>query len=78
MRATYKPGHKVPRSGIYQVMHSQAHTDEHEIIALFSERFPHCHWCGDQVRFRLLRAVHHIGAHEYFRSGAATILIQGA
>jgi len=63
----YKPGQKVPQSGIYRVFHDQNHTSEHEVTCVKDEPFPPCNHCGHHPRFELVRAAHHIRNHEHFR-----------
>ena len=67
--AVYKPGDKVPASGIYQVIHDTVHKAEHEVTAVIGEHFPPCNHCGPHPRFTLLRAAHHINNHDFFRKG---------
>jgi hypothetical protein len=55
-RASFKPGHQVPESGLYCVEH-HAHRLMHMITLGANIRFPRCKRCGDSVRFTLLRKV---------------------
>ena len=64
----YRPGDRVPKSGIYKVSHLGHHHD-HEVTCVSGEQFPRCHQCGEQVRFSLLIAAHAIGRHMHFFSG---------
>ena len=63
----YKPGDKVPKSGIYRVIHDERHAEAHEVTCVIGSRFPPCNGCGGNVRFPLARAAHHITNHEHFR-----------
>jgi hypothetical protein len=63
----YKPGDKVPASGIYKVIHDKNHAQEHEVTAVFGEPFPPCNGCGANPRFTLVRAAHHINNHEHLK-----------
>lgn len=63
----YKPGDKVPASGIYKVIHDKNHVQEHEVTAVFGEPFPPCNGCGTNPRFTLVRAAHHINNHEHLK-----------
>lgn len=63
----YKPGEKVPKSGIYKVVHDKVHVEEHEVTAVMNEHFPPCNGCGEHPRFVLVRAAHHIGNHQNFK-----------
>jgi hypothetical protein len=67
MADIYKPGDKVPKSGIYKVAHDSNHTQEHEVTAVIGEPFPPCNHCGPHPRFTLVRAAHHISTHEAFK-----------
>jgi hypothetical protein len=64
---TYKPGEKVPASGIYKVMHDKNHSEEHEVTAVMGEPFPPCNGCGKGVTFKLVRKAHHIKNHKEFK-----------
>lgn len=66
MTEEYYPGQKVPRSGIYAVTHD-LHAERHEVTCVMNESFPPCRACGNQARFVLIRAAHHIGNHEHFK-----------
>ena len=66
MPEQYKPGDKVPKSGIYKVVHDTVHDEEHEVTAVLGEPFPPCNECGDHPRFTLIRAAHHIKTHKHF------------
>jgi hypothetical protein len=63
----YKPGDKVPESGIYKVVHDPNHAKEHEVTCVFGETFPPCNGCGHHPRFALIRGAHHISTHPYFK-----------
>ena len=67
MADIYKPGDKVPASGIYKVVHDPRHAEEHEVTAVMGEPFPPCNGCGQHPRFTLVRAAHHIKNHEHFK-----------
>jgi hypothetical protein len=67
MSEQYKPGQKVPWSGIYKVVHDRNHVQEHEVTCVKDEVFPPCNGCGPHPRFTLVRAAHHIFNHENFR-----------
>jgi hypothetical protein len=62
----FKPGQKVPHSGIYRVVHDQYHAEEHEVTCVYGKIFPPCNHCGHHVRFVLERAAQHIEANESF------------
>lgn len=68
MTTEFKPGQKVPKSGIYKVTHDNSHNGiEHEITAIEGKVFPPCHGCGQNPRFVLVREAHHIETHTYFK-----------
>ena len=56
MAETYKTGEVVPHSGIYQVNHNE-HRLPHEVTLLRANSFPSCAKCGNNVTYKLLRAV---------------------
>ncbi len=63
----FKPGEKVPNSGIYRVEHDKNHTQPHEVTCVYGERFPPCNHCGENPRFHLVRAAQHITSNEHFK-----------
>lgn len=63
----YGPGEKVPKSGIYRVVHDENHESPHEVTCVSDEPFPPCRNCGDAARFALVRAAQHITEHEQFK-----------
>ncbi len=67
MADQYKPGEKVPKSGIYRVVHDQEHDVSHEVTCVLGEPFPPCNGCGHGVRFTLVRAASHIKNHRLFK-----------
>ncbi len=64
---TFRPGEKVPNSGVYRVIHDRHHHEEHEVTCIYGEPFPPCRGCGSGVRFRLVRAALHIKSHDQFK-----------
>ena len=71
MQAEFKPGDKVPVSGVYDVIHDKVdgsdHTAPHQVTAIAGTNFPRCRVCRGEVRFRLNRPVEHIQAHSDFK-----------
>lgn len=67
MATEYKPGDKVPKSGIYKVTHDKKHAAEHEVTAVMGEPFPPCNHCGAHPRFVLVKQAHHLKTHEHFK-----------
>ena len=65
--AQFRPGEKVSNSGIYDVLHDQGHHQQHQVTCVYSEPFPPCRYCGDEVRFRLAIPAIHVKSHEQFR-----------
>jgi hypothetical protein len=51
----YKPGQKVPQSGIYNVVHAE-HRQPHRASFKAQEQFPPCTQCSDKVTFELMLA----------------------
>jgi hypothetical protein len=66
----FQPADPVPESGIYQVLHYR-HRLYHEVILLRGEVFLSCSECGNNVRFRLVRAAFPLREDRNFK-GAAT------
>jgi hypothetical protein len=62
----FRPGQKVPHSGIYQVTHDPEHAESHEVTCVYGKPFPPCHGCL-HPRFKLVRAAHHVETHEFFK-----------
>lgn len=60
-------GEIVPCSGIYQAIHTHAHSDG-MVIALRGQPVEPCKACGDQVRLRLLYAAPHLSEDGDFNS----------
>jgi hypothetical protein len=63
----FKPGQRVPRSGVYRVYHD-SHRLMHETALLIAELFPSCKRCNNSVRFELVRRMHDANVLP-FRSG---------
>ena len=67
----FKPGDKVPKSGIYDVTHDKIDGDDHALphqMTLITDRvFPTCRGCHDGVRYRHHQAVEHIDTHDHFK-----------
>ena len=67
----FKPGDRVPVSGVYDVTHDKLdgddHASPHQVTAIAGRIFPPCRWCATEVRFRLHHAALHVGADAHFR-----------
>jgi hypothetical protein len=63
----FKPGDKVPHSGIYDVIHDPVHTQRHQVTCVYNDTFPPCNHCGHHVRFRLAGKALHITRHDDFK-----------
>ena len=50
----FRPGDRVPCSGVYQVSHHE-HRSPHEATLAEGGVFPACSICGPQTTFRLLK-----------------------
>ena len=55
MSHEFKPGEKVPSSGVYRVLHKN-HRDEHDATLREGEQFPTCAVCEGEVRFQLVQS----------------------
>ena len=64
----FHPGERVPEAGIYTVTHQRQHPGTPELVLLPDSKFPRCRVCGEQVSFRLLRAVRYLSEDEDFRT----------
>jgi len=62
----YATGSRVPQTGIYEVIHHGQHRQAHEAVLVSGNRFPRCEGCGDDLGFRLVRAVPYIFHDEDF------------
>jgi hypothetical protein len=62
----FKPGDKVPNSGIYEVTHDRHHP-KHEVTCVAHKHFPPCNHCGSHPRFKLVRKAVHITVDENFK-----------
>lgn len=56
----FRPGDVIRESGIYEVIHDQAHRTAHEVVMISKDLFPLCDTCDDRVRFRLIRTAPYI------------------
>jgi hypothetical protein len=65
--AGFKPGDRVPRSGIYRMEHDRLHTMAHEVTCIANETFPSCRDCGDGVSYHMVRPAMHIKEHPGLR-----------
>lgn len=59
--AVYKPGDKVPKSGIYEVLHDTTHP-HHEVTCIEGKTFPGSRSCP-HPRYRLKHEAVHIDDH---------------
>ena len=66
---SYRPGDKVPVTGIYTATHHQ-HRMQHEVFAVEGDQFPSCRKCAGRTRFALLQAATHIDADRDFAKAA--------
>jgi hypothetical protein len=65
---TFKPGEKVPTTGIYTATHQQ-HRLPHEVFAVEGDEFPSCRKCGNEIHFVLVQAASHIDLDRDFTKG---------
>ena len=61
-------GSRVPQSGIYEMIHRGRHRQPHEVVLISGNLFPCCEGCGENLRFRLLRAAPYIFHDQDFAS----------
>jgi hypothetical protein len=62
----FLPGASIPESGIYEVIHDDAHRATHESVMVKGDFFPFCDVCEDRVRFRVVRTAPYIFEDEDF------------
>jgi len=55
----FRPGDRVPITGIYTVSHYQ-HRMPHDVFAVQGDEFPSCRRCGTRANFSLSQAASHI------------------
>jgi hypothetical protein len=65
----YAPGDRVPRTGLYRVVHV-GHRLSHKGLLDEGDRFPSCKHCDDGVRFILYMRTQHLKS-DYDFGGAA-------
>lgn len=67
----FKPGDRVPVSGVYDVTHDKLDGDDHalphQVAATAGKRFPPCRVCGAEVRFRLRHSVERVESDSHFK-----------
>ena len=63
----FRPGEKVPHSGIYKVKHDRQHASANEVTCVFGKVFPKCKSCGQLARFKLVRKAQHVETSLYFK-----------
>jgi hypothetical protein len=61
----FRPGDRVPATGIYTASHYQ-HRMPHEVFAVEGEVFPACRRCRSNVSFTLLKTALHVEADQDF------------
>ncbi len=66
MDELFQPGDAVSTAGVYQLLHYR-HRLPHEAIILQGQSFPACSECGNNLRFRLVRAALPIEDDRNFR-----------
>lgn len=68
----FKPGDRIPTSGIYIAVHDrldgETHAHPHEVTALVGKLFPKCRGCHGGVRFRLRESAEYVEAHDLFKA----------
>jgi hypothetical protein len=65
-RTVFAAGEIIPESGIYEVIHQDAHRETHESVLVKGDPFPLCESCQAQVRFRVVRIAPYIFDDEDF------------
>jgi hypothetical protein len=57
---SYSVGQSAPVSGVYRVLHDRNHRQPHEITMVAGRTFPPCDYCGNGVRYELVRRTEHL------------------
>jgi hypothetical protein len=65
----FRPGEKVPATGIYLASHYQ-HRLPHEVFAVEGELFPECKRCGARASFTLVKVAADIERDQDFAASA--------
>jgi hypothetical protein len=65
-RTIFAAGEVIPESGIYEVVHENAHREAHESVLVKGDPFPFCEVCDARVRFRAVRVAPYIFDDEDF------------
>lgn len=67
----FKPGDRVPVSGVYDVTHDKLDGDDHalphQVSAVAGTKFPPCKVCGAEVRFQLRPAAGPVESSGHFK-----------
>ena len=63
----FEPASEIPESGIYQVLHYR-HRLYHDVTILRGQNFPVCSECGNNVRFRLVKAAPYLELDRNFQN----------
>ena len=63
----YRTGETVPRSGIYEIVHSADHGEPQSATLISGELFPDCEFCRQAVSYRLFRSARYIFHDDDFR-----------
>jgi hypothetical protein len=66
MTTNYRPSQKIPKSGIYGVVHTNNHAVRHEVTLIGGRDFPPCNDCGEHVYFTLVMAAQYINNNPHF------------
>ena len=65
-RNLFAAGETIAESGIYQVIHHNAHRETHESVLVKGSSFPFCDVCEAKVRFQAVRIAPYIFDDEDF------------
>ena len=70
----FKPGDRVPCSGLYLVHHNPLHAASHAVTCIFGENFPPCLGCKG-AEFELLREATHVKRNKHFAESSHQELV---
>ena len=66
MSEVFRPGDRVPATGIYKVVHEYQHYPTHHVTVLCGDLFPTCLGCSERVQFEVALSAVHVNAHPQF------------
>ena len=75
MTTNFRPNQRIPKSGIYGVVHTSNHAVRHEVTLIRGGDFPPCNDCGEHVYFTLVMAAQYIDNNPHFHKATTSGVI---